>query len=38
VREIQARHENVVKVIVKFIEDEGNAPQEKEVVDTSQMG
>jgi hypothetical protein len=36
-RRIQAGHENVVKVIVKFVEDEGKAPRE-EAVGSSQIG
>jgi hypothetical protein len=37
-RIIQARHENVVKMKIKFIEDEGKALEEKAVVGPSQVG
>jgi hypothetical protein len=37
-REIQARHENVVKEVVKFIEGEGKAKQEKALVGPGQVG
>lgn len=37
-RRIQPRHENVVKVTVKFIEGEGKALQEKTMMDPGQVG